>query len=252
MCSALCCCDVSSSHCLFRCILAGVAVKLTSLATTEHCVHKQACWAKRVRIGKCDSQSLPGGRWRVTTNVMVRDLDLDDPRAADARRLEVVVDGSPLCGGCQLAVDATVVSALHCDGSPHRGAVDGVVLHRARRRKERTYPELWGLEGGPRFVVLGIEVGGRMSTETASFLSQLAKARARQETALMRRRAEQAWRMRWGSILACATARQSPHLCSVWARRMTRMVTHLQRMWWKGPWVCWFCPVRFCDDRDLV
>ena len=65
-----------------------------------------------------------------------------------------------------------------------------------------------------------------MSTETASFLSQLAKARARQETALMRRRAEQAWRMRWGSILACATARQSPHLCSVWARRMTRMVTH--------------------------
>ena len=46
-----------------------------------------------------------------------------------------------------------------------------------------------------------------MSTETTSFLSQLAKARARQETALMRRRAEQAWRMRWGSILACATAR---------------------------------------------
>ena len=46
---------------------------------------------------------------KVTTNVMVRDLDLDDPRAADARRLEVVVDGLPLFGGCQLAVDATVV-----------------------------------------------------------------------------------------------------------------------------------------------
>ena len=34
----------------------------------------------------------------------------------------------------------------------------------------------------------------------------------------MHRRAEQAWRMRWGSILACATA----------------MVTHLQCMRWKG------------------
>ena len=46
-----------------------------------------------------------------------------------------------------------------------------------------------------------------MSMETTSFLSQLAKARSRQETALLRRRVEQAWRMRWGAILACATAR---------------------------------------------
>ena len=73
---------------------------------------------------------------------MVRDLDLAEPRAADGRRLEVVVDGLPLFGGCQLAVDTTVVCALHCDGSPHRGAenLDGVVLERARRRKERRYP----------------------------------------------------------------------------------------------------------------
>ena len=73
----------------------------------------------------------------------------------------------------------------------------------AAGRSEHTL-NWFGLEP---LVVLGIEVGGRMSTETASFLSQLAKARARQESALMRRRAEQAWRMRWGAILACATAR---------------------------------------------
>ena len=140
----------------------------------------------------------PGGR--VTTNIMVRDLDLAEPRAADGRRLEVVVDGLPLFGGCQLAVDTTVVCALHCDGSPHRGAdnLDGVVLERARRRKERTYPELVGQRRRARLVV---------RLETTSFLSQLAKARSRQETALMRRRVEQAWRMRWGAILACATAR---------------------------------------------
>ena len=117
---------------------------------------------------------------RVTQNVMVRDLDLAEPQPADGRRLEVVVDGLPLFGGCQIAVDATIVSALHYDGSPHQGAdnTDGVVLERARRRKERTYPELVGPR---RLVVLGIEVGGRMSTETRSFLTQLAKARARQE-----------------------------------------------------------------------
>ena len=42
----------------------------------------------------------------------------------------VVVDGLPLLGGCQLAVDTTLVCALHCDGSPHNGAADadGVVL----------------------------------------------------------------------------------------------------------------------------
>ena len=55
-----------------------------------------------------------------------------------------------------------------------------------------------------RLVVLGVEVGGRWSQET---VSQLARAKARGETNLMRRRAEQAWRLRWGSILACAVAR---------------------------------------------
>ena len=96
--------------------------------------------------------------------------DLVEPRAADGRRLEVVVDGFPLFGGCQLVVDTTVV--------PHRGAenLDGVVLERGRRRKERTCPELVGPRRRARLVVLGIEVGGRMSVETTSFLSQLAKA----------------------------------------------------------------------------
>ena len=46
-----------------------------------------------------------------------------------------------------------------------------------------------------------------MSAETRSFLSQLAKARARQEIPLMRKRAEQAWRMRWGAIVSCTSAR---------------------------------------------
>ena len=238
----LCCSNASSfsysSPFVPRCVVATSPVPIASfvahlpvwpshpppsIVCTSRCVG-----AKRFALESATARVCREASGRVTTNVMVRDLDLGDPRAADARRLEVVVDGLPLFGGCQLAVDATVVSALHFDGSPHRGAenLGGMVLHGARRRQERTYTELVGPRRRARLVVLGIEVGGRVSTEKASFLSQLAKTRARQETALMRRRAEQAWRMRWGA--------QSPHLCSVCAHRMARMVTHLQRMRWKG------------------
>ena len=38
-------------------------------------------------------------------------------------------------------------------------------------------------------------------------LSQLARTRARAESPLMRRRAEQAWRFRWGALLSCSAAR---------------------------------------------
>ena len=56
-------------------------------------------------------------------------------------------------------------------------------------------------------LVAGVEVGGRWSDETKILVSQLARAKARQETWLLRRRAEQAWRLRWGSLIACAVAR---------------------------------------------
>ena len=148
---------------------------------------------------------------RVTTNVLVRDLDLEGPGPGqvDARRLEVAVDGLPLFGGTQLAIDATIVSSLRGDGTVRRGAaeVDGVVLTAARRRKERRYPELVGPQARARLVVFGIEASGRWSDEARQFVSLLAKAKSRQEGWLMRRRAEQAWQMRWASIIACSVAR---------------------------------------------
>ena len=87
---------------------------------------------------------------------------------------------SPCLGGAQLAVDTTLVSPLHCDGSPHPGAanVAGAVLAAARRRKERTYPELSGPRSRARLVVLAGEIGGRWSEETRRFLSLLAKAKS--------------------------------------------------------------------------
>ena len=121
----------------------------------------------------------------------------------------MAVDGLPLFGGAQLAIDATIVSALRGDGSARRGASveDGVALTAARRRKEHRCPELVGPRSRARLVVVGVEVQGRWSHETKLLVSQLARAKARQETWLLRRRAEQAWRMRWGSLIACAVAR---------------------------------------------
>ena len=93
---------------------------------------------------------------------LVRNLDLVDPDIAD-NRLEVVADGLPLFGGAQLAIDTTLVSALRADGTAERRAADhdGVAAGEARRRKARTYPELAGLHGRARLVVLAVEVAGR-------------------------------------------------------------------------------------------
>ena len=146
---------------------------------------------------------------RVSTNVFVRDLDLDAPNVHDARRLEIIAEGLPLFGGAQLAIDTTLVSAHHCDGSARRGGAtnDGAALLVARRRKETTYPELVGPRSRAKLVVLAMEVGGRWSQETATFLRMLAAARARGECTLLRKRAEQAWRLRWAGMLACSAAR---------------------------------------------
>ena len=147
---------------------------------------------------------------RVTTNVMVRDLDLAVPQQAlDGRRLEVVVEGLPLFGGVQLALDTTLVSPVRADGTARRGAAhtDGVALATARRQKERTYPELVGPRARARLVVLAGEIGGRWSVETSTFLRLLAEAKARPEPLILRQRAECAWRSRWAALLSCAAAR---------------------------------------------
>ena len=83
---------------------------------------------------------------RVTTDIMVRDLDLEHLQGPDGRRLEVVADGFPLFGGAQLALDTTLVSALKGDGTARRGAADddGVALEAARKRKAHARTQsLW-------------------------------------------------------------------------------------------------------------
>ena len=115
---------------------------------------------------------------QVSTNQFVRDLDLGEFNGLDGRRLEVIADGLSLWRGAQLAIDTTLVSPLHRDGTARRGAADrnGVALDAARRKRERAYP-VSGDEGRARLLVLAAEVGGRWSNETAQFLYALAEGR---------------------------------------------------------------------------
>ena len=158
---------------------------------------------------------------RVSLDVRVQDMDLARPDALDNRRLEIVADGLPLFQGAQLAVDTMLVSALRRDGVPHSRAEnhDGAVLDAARRRKERTYPELTGQFGRTRFIVLAGEVAGKWSEESRDFLSKLAKAKARREPRHLRARARQAWRHRWATLLACSASKS---FCPVALRTQRR------------------------------
>ena len=150
-----------------------------------------------------------GKRTRVRTNVFVHDLNLGASRPDDGRRIEVIADGLPLYHGAQLAVDATLVSALRGNGQARPGAAenDGAALRAARRRKERTYPELAGENRRARLVVLGMEVGGRWSSEAWTFVRLLAQARTRGEPAILRKAATAAWHRRFVGILAVAAQR---------------------------------------------
>ena len=108
--------------------------------------------------------------------VRVGDMNIDVP-VSDARRIEVVANGLPPWHGAQLAIDAAIVSPVTRTGSARPGADTrpaAAVQDAARRKRRQTYPELQSARRA-RLVVLGIEVGGRFSTEAASFLRFLAQ-----------------------------------------------------------------------------
>ena len=76
----------------------------------------------------------------------------------------------------------------------------------ARWAKERTYPELLRAERC-RLVVLGIELGGRWSSEAAQFVWMLARSHARSAPHVLRSGATAASVSRWSALLSYAAAR---------------------------------------------
>ena len=114
---------------------------------------------------------------RAARNVRVGGMNMDVP-ITDARRVEVVANGLPWF--VQLAIDAMIVSSVTRTGLVRPGAdtrPTAAVQDATRCKRRQTYPEL-EVAGCARLVVLGIEVGGCFSTETASFLLLLARHRA--------------------------------------------------------------------------
>ena len=160
--------------------------------------------AKRARpVEKSWARVLREGGARVRENVELRETTLAAVDPNDGRRVEIVASGLPLSQGVPLAVDATVVSPLHADGTPfarahfHRGST----FHRAEKSKRDTYPELVG-SSVLRLMTVACEVGGRFNTEAKTLVTQLAEAKARSEVRVLRSSATRAWQNRWFTLLS--------------------------------------------------
>ena len=145
---------------------------------------------------------------RVRENVYLRNAGLPGVQAQDARCVEIVASGLPQCHGVPLAVDATLVSPLRGDGSPHPAAAErpGVSLRRAEQAKSRAYPEL--VESSVlRLTTAAMEVGGRTNLASRRLLRTAAAARARSEPLPLRPPAARRWLGRWQKMLAVAAQR---------------------------------------------
>ena len=137
----------------------------------------------------------------------LRDTSVPVP-PGDGRRIEILATGLPLYRGIPLAVDVTMVSALHADGTPWAGAADtdGIALARAERSKAAVYPELVG-SSTVRLVTAACETGGRWSVASLALLRGFAQAKARSAPEPLRRAARGAWRRRWTALLSVAQQR---------------------------------------------
>ena len=82
---------------------------------------------------------------------MVRDLDIAAPDPRDGRRLEIVVDGLPLVGGAQFAVDTTLVSIPWSSGLRWRSSGP------SEAAQGKNPPEIYPPQARARLVVLASE-----------------------------------------------------------------------------------------------
>ena len=120
---------------------------------------------------------------RVTTNVLVQDMDLLPLRQVDNRRLEVVVDGLPLFRGAQLAIDTTMVSPVRSDGTARRqcAATSGGSFGPSQEAEKAHLPRTGSASRSRPVGGLGLRGGRTLVEETRQFLTGLAAAKARSE-----------------------------------------------------------------------
>ncbi len=144
---------------------------------------------------------------RAVDNFFLRDTSVSVP-ASDGRRIEILATGLPVYRGVPMAIDASMVSALHAGETPWSKAAseDGVAIRRAETDKATAYPEL---VRSPllRLVTVACEVGGRWSSEARDVLRRLAAATARSAPQALRGAARGAWLRRWSDLLSVAQQR---------------------------------------------
>ena len=79
------------------------------------------------------------GGARVSTNVMLRDLHIPPPHSSIGRRLEVVVEGLCLFGGCQLPLDATSPRSTEMEHTQDEDGRGGWSCVEGGKKKQRSH-----------------------------------------------------------------------------------------------------------------
>ena len=108
--------------------------------------------------------------------------------------------------GIPLAVDCTVVSPLHANGTiwPNADIRAGASFVRAIDSKHLTYAELID-SNVLRLVVVVSEVGGQLNSTGCQLLKVAANHRAVREPLALRSQAARNWESRWLGFLSVAT-----------------------------------------------
>ena len=160
--------------------------------------HRASC----TRSGRAKKRSTPieralGRIFReagasVLQNVFKKDMNVQ-VAAEDARRIEVLAQDLPCCGGVQLAIDVTLRRVLTAQGEAHPHAADWT------RRKTHIQ----------NFCILedaSLCWPGRWSAEAVQVLRQLSRAKAHEVPSFMRVPVALMWERRWTRLLAVARA----------------------------------------------
>ena len=146
------------------------------------------------------------------------------------RHIEIVVTGLLVAHGIPSAVDVTMISPLHADGTPWRRAAErpGSSFARAYRSKRQTYRELVH-SNVLRLIVVAAEIGGRLNKEAHELLRATAAARAESEPRALRKQAARAWLARWETMLAVSSQ------CSIAATLVSEGTRILDAMGGQAP-----------------
>ena len=113
-------------------------------------------------------------------------------------------NGFPFWNGSQL--DSGVPARLHGPAPKAPGPMPRCGPASCSPCQKTDNPELLG-PGRSRFVVLGLEIGGRWNRESTTFIKLLAKHRAATNPPNLRNAATIAWTSRWAALLAAAAMR---------------------------------------------